>query len=112
MSIKKHRYFFRLPGQKKIHYGRFPGIDDGETSIDGYLNLMLAVTTQQIEDAYDTRLPLRRAQAHRYIFNDGPESENYVFGFKFVMNYFKKDVARARKEIRKKLKSNWEITKP
>lgn len=41
---------------------------------EGYLDLMVAVVTQQIEDAYDTRVPGRYAAARYDIFNEGPES--------------------------------------
>ena len=41
---------------------------------DGYLDLMAAVVTQQVEDAYDTRVPLMCVAARYYIFNEGPGS--------------------------------------
>jgi hypothetical protein len=70
---------------------------------DGYIDLMVAVATTQVEDAKDTRSPLRCMAARDYIFNDDAESENYIFGFKSVMNYLRIDPRRARAAIRKDL---------
>ena len=41
---------------------------------EGYLDLMVAVVTQQVEDTYDTRVPGKCAAARHDIFNEGPGS--------------------------------------
>jgi hypothetical protein len=70
---------------------------------DGYKDLMAAVVTQQVEDAKDVRSPLRCMGARHYVFSNDSESENYIFGFKSVLNYLGIDPERARTAIRKKL---------
>jgi hypothetical protein len=55
--------------------------------------------TRQVEDAYDTKVAKRCASARYYIFNDEPESEEYVFGFKSALKYMKTCPVRARSAI-------------
>lgn len=94
---------------------------------DGYRDLMAAVVMQQVADVQDTKMPKRPAlwlkdpkcrykykqrcnairhqceAARRYIFTNDPESENYVFGFKFILKHMNIDPEKARAAIRKTL---------
>ena len=90
---------------------------------DGYVDLMVAVVAQAVDDARNVTMPKRpmfrgQDRGHRkkcmeiqdacvkaryYVFSNEPESENYIFGFKSVLNHLNVDQERARAAIRKKL---------
>lgn len=69
--------------------------------MDAYKKLMMAVLTTQIKDYLEAlKTSLRYKQAEIYIFNDMDESEEYVFGFKFVCKYIGLDPLRFREKIK------------
>ena len=59
-------------------------------------NLMISVLLQQIRDTVNSKIP----SAIAYIFEDSRESEEYVFGFKHICQYFSYDHAIMREKIR------------
>jgi len=68
---------------------------------NGYKNLMIAVLTTQIKDYLESlKVSIRYKKAEIYIFNDLDESEEYVFGFKFICRYIGLDPLRFRKKIK------------
>jgi len=68
---------------------------------NGYKNLMIAVLTTQIKDYLESlKVSIRYKKAKIYIFNDLDESEEYVFGFKFICRYIGLDPLRFRKKIK------------
>ena len=75
--------------------------------MDGYKELMIAVLTTQIKDYLN---PLKTSGTYKkakvYIFDDTSESEEYVFGFKFVCKYIGLDPAKFREKIKKYQKNN------
>lgn len=72
------------------------------TEMDGYKNLMIAVLTTQIKDYLNgIKSSIRHKQAKAYIFSDVSESEEYVFGFKFICTLIGLDPSRLRKKIKK-----------
>jgi len=96
-------------------------------SDDSYISLMAGVAQQMVVDALQTIPPKspsasivtyeervadierNREIAMRYVFSDEPQSEEYVFGFKFILKYFEIDVERARKAIRERMNTQfWE----
>jgi len=49
----------------------------------------------------------RGEEAKYYIFADSKESENYVFGFKFICTYLGLDPERFRQKIKEKREKFW-----
>lgn len=89
----------------------------------GMRNLMIAVLDVNIKDYMNTfrrkRLKnkgqqqareLRNWKAKSYIFNDGQESEGYVFGFKFICKYLGLDPERMRNKI-KEIKTEKDVAR-
>ena len=53
---------------------------------------MLSVLVQQVIDFVN----LGDYQAMQYLFNDGPQSDEYVFGFRHICQYFSYQVTYIR----------------
>lgn len=99
------------------------GKKKGGGNEDGYFDLMTAVVIQGVEDIRNIKMPKERGfgkpttsykrrcaeiirQCHvarHYIFADTSESDEYVFGFKFVMKHSNIDPERARATLRRGL---------
>ena len=78
-----------------------------DRAMDGYKNLMIAVLTTQIKDYLNApRATSRYKKAEIYIFSDMNESEEYVFGFKFICSYIGLDPTRLREKVKKYQKSS------
>lgn len=67
------------------------------TKIYGFKRGLKLIETMKYER---NRRIYNRRSAESYIFNDNKESENYIFGFKSICNYFAISLDRLRKKLR------------